>query len=238
MQRINWMGLMCSLIAMVALLYAGACKSESATAVAAGTTYAVNPPDQATIDTVSPVVISFSSAMDPSVSLYGGSMLPESNGPEWSSTAHPNDTLTFHPTGQWNTGLKTLLLVVNDAAARAVGVSVSFTCNCGGAASCALCYKCGGLDCVVQDAGEDILEECGALNCFSYYWGWSGNTCYRRANFTAGSAGCDGAGACQTVAQMCPTSGQGSAAATCGSGTVPTGGTCVGTTGPVCTISP
>ena len=82
----------------------------------------------------------------------------------------------------------------------------------------------------------DPDSECGGVSCAGFYWGWSGDTCYRRADVSAAVAACNGSGACQTAAQECASSPQGTAAVTCNSLCQdPTSGTCTGTTAGTCT---
>ena len=84
--------------------------------------------------------------------------------------------------------------------------------------------------------GQDPDSECGAVSCSGYYWGWQGDTCYRRADVSASTAACGGDGACQSAAELCPGSGQGSASTTCDSVCQdPTFGTCSATTAGSCT---
>src|SRR5262249_3505181 len=62
------------------------------------------------------------------------------------------------------------------------------------------------------------------------------SVCYHRADVPAANASCDGAGACQTAAALCPSQGMGSSASSCDPVCqTPTAGTCTGTTGGSCT---
>lgn len=82
---------------------------------------------------------------------------------------------------------------------------------------------------------QDPDNECGVINCAGYYAGWSGDTCNRRADVPANEASCNGAGACRTAAQECPSSGVGAAATTCNALCQdPNNGTCTGTTAGTC----
>jgi len=82
------------------------------------------------------------------------------------------------------------------------------------------CKTCNGAgSCVNQDANEDLFNQCGAIECDGgagtpYYWGWSSKTCYYRTDVAAGSANCNGAGACKTAADYCPSQGQGGSTGT------------------------
>jgi hypothetical protein len=53
--------------------------------------------------------------------------------------------------------------------------------------------------------GDDPREECPAVDCDPYYWGWdpATRTCYRLADVPAALAGCDGAGACRAAEAEC-----------------------------------
>jgi hypothetical protein len=110
-------------------------------------------------------------------------------------------------------------------------------CNstCGG--TCSRCDVAGSEGtCAPAPAGTDPDQECGAVSCAGYYHGWSGDTCFRKADVGAAQAVCNGAGACQTVAQQCTAAPMGTAAITCDSLCQdPTGGTCSGTTAGACT---
>jgi len=84
--------------------------------------------------------------------------------------------------------------------------------------------------------GSDPDNECGAIDCSSYYDGFNGNTCYEKADVSAGAAACDGASACQTASALCPGQGQGVADITCDDLCQdPTGSTCTGLTSGACT---
>jgi len=84
--------------------------------------------------------------------------------------------------------------------------------------------------------GQDPDSECGAVGCSAYYYGWSGETCYRRADVSAGVAGCDGGGACQDAADLCGSQGQGASQLTCPAPCKApnSAGTCIGTTAGTC----
>ncbi len=111
-------------------------------------------------------------------------------------------------------------------------------CNnaCTGACrACDLPNKVG--TCSFVDSGQDPDAECPGVSCTGYYAGWTGDSCYRKADVSAAAASCNGAGACRTVAQEC---GLQSAASgvqtTCDSYCQdPNSSTCTGTTAGSCT---
>ncbi len=102
---------------------------------------------------------------------------------------------------------------------------------------CRRCDLAGSLGtCANVAVGADPDSECGAIDCSAYYWGWNGDTCYDRANVGAASVGCNGGGACQTAADLCPSQGAGDSRVTCHATCQdPTGGTCAGATAGSCT---
>jgi hypothetical protein len=90
--------------------------------------------------------------------------------------------------------------------------------------------------CVNVPFGQDPDNECGAVDCSSYYYGFVGNTCYERADVPAGTAACDGSGSCQSAASLCPLQDIGQADNTCDDFCQdPTVGTCNNTTPGACT---
>lgn len=106
-------------------------------------------------------------------------------------------------------------------------------CN-GGCQACDLPGSVG--TCTNVPSGDDPDNECGAVSCGSYYHGYSGDTCHRKADVGAATATCNGSGACRSAAQECTASGQGPAVNTCDSFCQdPTAGTCTGTTAGACT---
>ncbi|MEM9493000.1 MAG: hypothetical protein AAGC55_27875, partial [Myxococcota bacterium] len=89
--------------------------------------------------------------------------------------------------------------------------------------------------CTLVPNGQDPDNECGAVNCGGYHWGWSGDTCYQRADVGAAQASCDGGGTCRSTAVECAASGQGAAQTTCNDLCQdPTSATCTGTTAGTC----
>lgn len=75
---------------------------------------------------------------------------------------------------------------------------------------CAICQVCNGAGgCGIVLSRNDPMNECGALSCAGCYYGWSGDPCYRRADLAADAVGCNGGGACQTAANVCPSAPQG-----------------------------
>ncbi|HEX6853604.1 MAG TPA: MopE-related protein [Candidatus Polarisedimenticolaceae bacterium] len=69
---------------------------------------------------------------------------------------------------------------------------------------CAACDLAGNAGtCSAIPAGTDPDAECAGVSCTGYYWGWSGDSCLRKADVSASQATCDGAFACRTQAQEC-----------------------------------
>ncbi len=101
-----------------------------------------------------------------------------------------------------------------------------------------LCQRCdlgGDGRCRAVPAGQDPDQECGGLSCSAWYFGWSDDDCRARADLAAEQVGCDGGGACQTAAALCPAQPAGALARRCDPLCQnPRGGTCLGTTAPVC----
>jgi hypothetical protein len=105
-------------------------------------------------------------------------------------------------------------------------------CDSGCSGLCEECSQPGleGLCSPVLNA-QDPAGECSGMSCAGYYWGWSGDTCYRKADVSSGAASCDGTGSCRTQVEECSLSGQGAAASTCDAQCQnPVAGTCSGTT--------
>lgn len=89
--------------------------------------------------------------------------------------------------------------------------------------------------CTLVAQGADPDSECGAISCGDYFNGWIGDQCYDKADVPGNVAGCDGAGACQDAADLCPSQGQGGVVETCDAlCQSPSAGTCSGQTDPVC----
>ena len=87
-----------------------------------------------------------------------------------------------------------------------------------------------------NSTAHQTIAECGPIDCTGFYWGFSGDTCYGRSAVTESAATCDGAGACNTAPDACPTSGQGPATLTCDAVCQnPTPSTCTGATPGACT---
>ncbi len=104
------------------------------------------------------------------------------------------------------------------------GVCCDSTCT----GTCEACNVAGSLGtCSPILTGDDPAGECGALSCATYYSGFVGDTCFRRADAPASVVGCNGSRSCQTAADVCPMQGQGSAQITCDAlCETPTSGTC------------
>ncbi|MBM4334989.1 MAG: hypothetical protein FJ108_03635 [Deltaproteobacteria bacterium] len=111
---------------------------------------------------------------------------------------------------------------------------VCCTSACG--ATCARC-DLPGLEgtCAYLAAGADPDAECAGVSCSGWYAGWSASQCLAAADASAALVGCNGAGACQSAGQLCPSQPGGSVASSCDpTCQVPAGGTCVGTTAGSC----
>ena len=84
--------------------------------------------------------------------------------------------------------------------------------------------------------GVDLDNECGGVSCNDYFHSWSGDNCRDRADVPSTGAGCNGSGACETAADLCPSQGVGSVVETCNAQCEnPNLATCTGTNDPVCT---
>jgi len=101
-----------------------------------------------------------------------------------------------------------------------------------------LCQRCdlsGDGTCGPVGGGDDPDSECGELSCDGHFWGWDGSTCFGRADVPAERAGCNGAGRCQTAAQLCGDQPRGPQAGGCDPLCQEPGGrSCFGTAGPRC----
>ncbi|MCC6622838.1 MAG: hypothetical protein IT385_16370 [Deltaproteobacteria bacterium] len=107
--------------------------------------------------------------------------------------------------------------------------------RCCGTACAGACQRCDlpGSEgaCSPITRGVDPDDECPALQCLGYYWGYDGKVCYRRGAVTDSGVACDGGGACQTAEDVCPTAARGPEASACHAECqVPKAGTCQGTT--------
>ena len=111
---------------------------------------------------------------------------------------------------------------------------VCCTSRCDGA-----CEQCdlGDGECQASPVNSDPDDECGELDCSGFFDGWTGNSCFTRANILASEAACNGARACQTAEQLCSQPGDPDQVTTTCSATCQTpraGDTCTGTTPGVC----
>jgi hypothetical protein len=91
--------------------------------------------------------------------------------------------------------------------------------------------------CTAIPDGQDPDAECGAVSCVGFFTGFSGDSCFRKADVSAAQATCGGNRACHTVAQECTAqAAAGPVTLTCnGQCQDPTTGTCTGTTAGACT---
>ncbi|MBL8784399.1 MAG: hypothetical protein JNJ59_05820 [Deltaproteobacteria bacterium] len=106
---------------------------------------------------------------------------------------------------------------------------------CGG--TCKACNVTGNLgSCQNVPDNSDPDNECGAVSCTGYYWGFDAKTCYARANVAAAGASCNGAAACDGPGDVCPGAAKGAAGLVCHDVCqAPTAGSCQGTTPGSCT---
>lgn len=112
-------------------------------------------------------------------------------------------------------------------------VCCNTACN-GGCEACDLPGNEG--TCTLVGDGNDPDNECGSLSCAGYYWGWTADTCYQKADVSGAEATCNGGGACRTQAQECSDqTTKGGATLTCDDTCQdPDGSTCTGTTAGSC----
>ncbi len=88
-------------------------------------------------------------------------------------------------------------------------------------------------------AGADPDGECGGVSCSAYYAAWVGDRCFRRADAPATAVDCNGGGACETAAMVCPAQGNGSVQIDCDNVCQsPNLATCTGTSAGTCTNAP
>ena len=80
------------------------------------------------------------------------------------------------------------------------GVCCTSACN----GRCQRCDLAGDGTCTPVPGGEDPDGECDGLDCGDYYWGWEGDLCFERADLADADVACDGRGACETAAALCP----------------------------------
>jgi hypothetical protein len=115
---------------------------------------------------------------------------------------------------------------------------VCCTSSCTG--TCMACNVAGSLGtCTPVPGGTDPAAECGMLSCLGYYTGWAGDRCFHRADAPASAVFCDGGGACQTAATICPTTGFGTLQVDCNDQCQTRNlSTCTGMTAGVCNNDP
>ncbi|MBI4511212.1 MAG: putative metal-binding motif-containing protein [Deltaproteobacteria bacterium] len=114
--------------------------------------------------------------------------------------------------------------------------NVCCTSDCKGTCrACDLPGKVG--ECALVPDGQDPDAECNSVSCAGYFFGWAGDTCYRKNDVNDAAATCGGDGACRSVAEECTAqSAQGAGFVTCDSFCQdPVAGTCRGTTAGSCT---
>jgi hypothetical protein len=74
------------------------------------------------------IVINFSTSMDTTTLILGGTLAAESDGGTWSTVTVADDTLTIAPSAQWSDGAKTLTVDVSDLNGTAIGtLNLSYT---------------------------------------------------------------------------------------------------------------
>jgi hypothetical protein len=113
-------------------------------------------------------------------------------------------------------------------------------CNSSCTGLCRACDLMGtGGACTMVGNGDDWDNECGTIDCDSYFHGWGGannDRCFTRADVPADQADCNGSGACRTASQDCPGQGPGVVQIDCNDTCqAKSAGTCTGTTPGACT---
>jgi hypothetical protein len=90
--------------------------------------------------------------------------------------------------------------------------------------------------CAPVGVGQDPAGECVGVSCSAYYFGWgAGEMCRRRSDAPDSAVSCNGAGGCQTAADVCPARGVGDVQIDCQDQCQdPAAGTCSGMTAGTC----
>ena len=110
----NWIRVLCSgCLAAIMLMAVNSCGVPEPTTP---TATAVVPVDASTINNSDPIVIAFSSSMNPGALTLSGDMASQSDRGVWSKTRQTNDTLTISPGAAsgdvWTEGPHTLIIDV------------------------------------------------------------------------------------------------------------------------------
>lgn len=90
-------------------------------------------------------------------------------------------------------------------------------CNSDCTGICGACNVAGSIgSCSPVPDGTDPAGECPGVSCASYYLGWTGDVCRRKADVTAAQATCGGDNACRSQSEECSAATTpGSIAVTC-----------------------